>query len=183
MQEIFQYTENLKATIVARYIPGRYNAVSDSLSRMTQLPEWSLSPQILSIIFSKWGIPQVDLFASKRSAVVPVYVAEDVRDRSALYVDAFSRIWEWKLAWIFPPPCLLPIVLRHLNNAKGIYMVVCPRWEKVHWRGDLKARAIAPPFVVPDLEQNLIDLTTWLPPPRTEELQLEIWKVRGGPVK
>ncbi|KOB79363.1 putative transposon Ty3-I Gag-Pol polyprotein, partial [Operophtera brumata] len=111
VKKIFLLTNQLKITLLARYIPGRFNETADSLSRGKGLPEWSLTRPIVDQIFQRWGTPQIDLFASERSAVVPVYATENPLDRKALYVDAFTRIWKWDLAWVFPPPYLMPQVL------------------------------------------------------------------------
>ncbi|XP_048489159.1 uncharacterized protein LOC125491385 [Plutella xylostella] len=180
---IFLLADQLNITINAKYIPGRYNATADSLSRHQELPEWSLSNSVTDMIFNKWGTPEIDLFASARSRVVKKYATEDAQDRKALFIDAFAKQWNWNLAWIFPPPCMMPRILCHLNTARGTYLIVCPRWHKVYWRADLKARATAAPFTIKDLQSNLMDHRTQQPPPEVKDLQLEVWRVRGGPPK
>ncbi|XP_063382987.1 uncharacterized protein LOC134669396 [Cydia fagiglandana] len=172
--------QELRVTLVPFYIPGRYNVIADCLSRNKSLPDWHLSQTVTTRVFMKWGIPQIDLFATYQSKVVPVYATMDARDDQALFVNAFSRIWDYELAWVFPPPPLVPRVLQHLNRASGIYLLVVPRWEHVFWRADVRSRALAPPFRIWNLDQHLTDLSTNRTPPDVNNLHLEVWKIRGG---
>uniref|UniRef100_A0A8D9E8A0 Enzymatic polyprotein n=1 Tax=Cacopsylla melanoneura TaxID=428564 RepID=A0A8D9E8A0_9HEMI len=166
--------------ILPFFIPGKLNTTADSLSRGLSPPDWHLSPSIILPIFQRWGVPEIDLFATNRSKVVDRYVSRDPRDPLAVFIDAFSRPWMYNLAWVFPPPPLMPQVLHHLNTASGRYIIVAPRWPKVFWRADLKARTIAPPLVLPELKGHLTDLSSNRPPPQIAELTLEIWLIQGG---
>lgn len=169
-------------TIHPQFIPGRYNLTADSLSRKKKIAEWSLSPSVTRKIFERWGTPEIDLFATESSAVVPLYVSQDPRDKNAVFTNAFSRKWAFSLAWIFPPPTLVPQVLQHLNNAVGTYIVVVPKWEKSFWRVDLRQRATAPPYQIRNLQHHLVDLSSAAPPPEVNKLRLEAWRIRGGAI-
>ncbi|XP_046976031.1 uncharacterized protein LOC124542139 [Vanessa cardui] len=117
--KLLQLADKFEITLSAYYLPGRYNIIADRLSRGKNPAEWHLIHIATEKIFQKWGHPEIDLFASKNTAVVRNYVSIDCKDRSACYTDAFSRPWNYRIAWVFPPPSLLPRVLTHLNNAKG----------------------------------------------------------------
>ncbi|CAH2104341.1 unnamed protein product [Euphydryas editha] len=164
--KLLTLTDQFKITLSAHYLPGRYNTIADRLSRGKEVAEWHLLPQATGEVFRKWGPPEIDLFASRRSAVVRNYVSIDCRDQSASYIDAFSRPWQYQLAWVFPPPSLLPRVLTHLNRATGTYLVVAPEWPQVFWLQDLKSRALDHPHEIQNLSKTMIDMTTSQPPPQ-----------------
>lgn len=180
-ENILHYCENLNCHLAARYIPGSYNELADSLSRTKRLPEWHLKPSITNVIFQLLGTPDIDLFASYRSAVVANYVSEDAGDLKSRYTDAFSRPWQHNLGWLFPPPALIPRVLHHLETSSGVYLLIAPHWHKAFWMPEIKSRALRSPWEIPNLHQHLVDLQTNLPPPRVDDLNLQVWTIRAGP--
>lgn len=179
-RKLFLMTSALGIHLLPFYIPGIWNTIADTLSRHQMLPDWHIMPSISQTVFQRWGVPVVDLFASQASKVVDTYVTLDPQDPQAIFIDAFSRVWNFQLAWVFPPPPLIPQVLQHLNEASGRFIIVAPRWEKVFWRADLKARALAPPLVYNNLRSHLLDLTTGRPPTQIDDMVLEIWIIQGG---
>lgn len=178
--QVFHLIQEHNLYISLHHLPGRYNVEADHLSRGSHHPEWHLLPTLTKTVFAKFGVPQIDLFASHRAHVVPNYVSLDAMDNRAVYTDAFSQIWKYKLAWVFPPPFLMPKVLTHLNTATGTYLVIAPRWEKAFWRPDLKRRATAAPFTVRNLADVLIDTVSNKAPAKIHELTIEIWRCGGG---
>ncbi|KAI5640410.1 hypothetical protein NE865_07161 [Phthorimaea operculella] len=179
---LFQILDRNNILVIPHHIPGQYNVEADMLSRQKLQAEWTLTHETYQEIFHRFGKPQIDLFASKNAHVLPRYVTRDCSDHAAEYHDAFSREWHYVKAWIFPPPHLVPRVLAHLNKAKGIYMMVVPRWHKVFWRPDLKRRAIGPPWTLRNLRNKLIDTRTQMPPAQVDQMCLEVWSVKGGTI-
>ncbi|KOB73008.1 putative transposon Ty3-I Gag-Pol polyprotein [Operophtera brumata] len=177
--QIFEILDRFDIHLVTHHLPGRYNSVADRLSRRSILPKWHLLPALTDRVFSKWGVPEVDLFESARAHVVPRYVSLDQRDPAAWRHNAFAWEWAFGLAWVFPPPNLLPRGLMHLNRARGMFLIVAPKWPQAFKRADLKARVGAPPFTIQQLEYVLVDLSTGHPPPRVQDLKLDVWKCGG----
>ncbi|XP_044577064.1 uncharacterized protein LOC123260149 [Cotesia glomerata] len=140
--DLLHLVDQLEILLSAHYLPGKYNGIVDRLSRGGILPEWHLRPEATQEVFRKWGVPEIDLFASAESAVVKAYVSRDCKDQSARFIDAFSRVWDYSLAWAFPPPNLLPRVLAHLNRCRGRYLIVTPKWEQTFWMADLASRSL-----------------------------------------
>ncbi|CAH2226525.1 uncharacterized protein LOC120632649 [Pararge aegeria] len=179
-KQLLALVDDLDVVLVPHYLPGIYNVEADGLSRNRTASEWHLKQVEYQRIFSLWGTPEIDLFASKHAYVVPNYVTRDFSDSNACYHDAFSKSWTYHLAWIFPPPGLIPRVLRHLNKAEGRYIIIAPRWTKPFWRPDLKRRALKRPTKIRNLERNLVDTFTGRPPTRVSSLHLEAWLISGG---
>ncbi|KOB78750.1 putative transposon Ty3-I Gag-Pol polyprotein [Operophtera brumata] len=103
--------ESLGLTIHPFYLPGYYNYIVDCLSKGKILPDWHVLDEVTTTIFLNWGIPQIDMFETSRSKVVPAYAIE-AWDSQAAFINAFNQTWRYNLAWIFRPPPLIPRVLQ-----------------------------------------------------------------------
>ena len=75
----------------ARHIAGRLNVLVDILSRPSEMSgtEWSLHPSVFRALTREWGIPLLDLFATRWNQKLPLFVSP-VPDPSAMAVDALS---------------------------------------------------------------------------------------------
>ncbi|KAI5645626.1 hypothetical protein NE865_02293 [Phthorimaea operculella] len=178
--QLMSLLDNRNITMTAEYLPGRYNDIADRLSRGKRAAEWHLLRPAMDVIFRHYGVPQIDLFATRQTRVVERYVSKDCRDYSAQFCNAFSRPWQFQLAWVFPPPSLLPRVLHHLNSAQGEYLVVAPMWEKAFWLPELRRRALCEPLKISNLKRVLVDQSTGRAPPRIQDMKLYVWKIGGG---
>ena len=68
--------QSAKHTPRARHIQGCLNVIADSLSRKDKViqTEWSLHPQIFTLICKVWHKPMVDMLATKLNHKLPIYV-------------------------------------------------------------------------------------------------------------
>jgi len=174
---ILVLAHQLHITLLVYHLPGRFLLLPDALSRPGHhRPEWHLRPTAAQALWSTFGPPTIDLFASNQSHQVQHYVSFNVTDNQAVWIDAFSRPWKVKVAWLFPPPTLIPQVLRHLQSATGRFYLLAPHWESAWWIHELQVLAAAP-IPVPNLDRNLIDLDTGLPPPQVDRISLMLWPI------
>jgi hypothetical protein len=44
-------------------------------------------------------------------------------------IDALSMVWDFSLAFLFPPFPLLKRVVRRLEVSRGVFFLVTPFWE------------------------------------------------------
>ncbi|XP_077127806.1 uncharacterized protein LOC143783280 [Ranitomeya variabilis] len=64
--EIFQFAETHLASLTALHIRGIENTKADYLSRnRLRQGEWSLNRTVFRLITRAWGVPQIDLFATR----------------------------------------------------------------------------------------------------------------------
>ena len=110
---ILIWCQNHNVTLTARYVPGKLNVLADSLSRSHMIlpSEWTLSHNVLKPIWEIWFKPQIDLFATRFSKRLPLFVSP-VPDPQAWAVDAFSIPWNNLVAYAFPPFPIIGKVLR-----------------------------------------------------------------------
>ena len=114
--------------VISAFIPSEEILQADVASLFQLGPDWHLVPSVFCQVVSLWGTPQIDLFASRQSALLARFMLW----RTAVWlvaIDALSRVWDFSLAFLFPPFPLLRRVVRRLEVSGGVFLLVFPLWE------------------------------------------------------
>jgi hypothetical protein len=157
-QELLSLVDTHGISLKARHIPGRFNVIADRLSRQHQVlhTEWQLQPMILYRVFSHWGIPQVDMFATVHNAQLPTFVSP-VPDPRAIAVDALSLSWEDRWMYMFPPFPILNLVSRKLHSTKQAEIIlIAPWWPSQTWFPHVLSLCVDHPLALPHIPNLLI---------------------------
>ena len=159
-REVLLLAESLGARLVPRFIAGASNVIADSLSRPDQAPamEWSLHQEICDRLWSLWGTPQVDTFATLFNRKLPLYFSP-VPDPLAAGVDAFLQPWQGLFLYMFPPTKLLRRVIQKFRESPGAQAVlIAPGWPQQPWFPDLLSMSIDAPRRLPAWKNLLLSV-------------------------
>ena len=146
-EALLKWAYSLGWILSAKHVKGSCNVMADLLSRPDSIlpTEWTLSLSVLHPIWQKWGKPLLDLFATKYSARLPVYVSP-VPDDHAWEVDALSFSWTGLDAYAFPPFKLIPEVLQKVITDQPRLILIAPLWPSMIWFNMLHDMAHEPPI-------------------------------------
>ena len=126
---IWEFCISLGMHISAAHIPGKHNILADVASReFRDAAEWMISPHVFLDIVDKFGMPDIDLFASRLNHQTPDYVSW-LPDPGSKYIDAMLIEWEGFI-YLFPPFSMIWAVvckMRHDEKIEKAVLVV-PNW-------------------------------------------------------
>ncbi len=101
----------------AIHIPGFLNRTADELSRAAHPGEWRLHPQTVQLIWRRFGLAQVDLFASLETSHCQLFYS--LTD-GTLGTDALAHSWPRGFRkYAFPPVSLLAQTLCKGQRGRG----------------------------------------------------------------
>jgi hypothetical protein len=131
---IWDFARERNIWLSIQHIPGVDNVEADEASRyFRDSAEWGITPGIREVIFSKWGAPEIDLFATSRNCVIEKFASWGP-DPRATVIDCFQSDWSsFGSVYLFPPIPLIPKVIQKIvmEGARGILIV--PDWEAQMW--------------------------------------------------
>ncbi len=138
----------------AIHIPGELNCAADELSRQPALPgEWRLHPEVVQLIWRRFGDAQVDLFASPDTFHCQLFYS---LSEGTLGTDALAHSWPRGLRkYAFPPVSLLAQILCKVREDEEQVLLVAPYWPNRTWFPELMLLATAPPWQIP-LRRDLL---------------------------
>ena len=120
---------SLEHDIIIRicHIPGKFNILADSLSRLDRplKTEWALDQSVANSIFQMLNYPNVDLLATRFNHKLPLYISP-VPDNQALAIDALSMNLNFLHAHAFPPTILIPSVLAKIHQSGCRIVLIAP---------------------------------------------------------
>ena len=131
--DIWLWAEERNIWLTISHIPGVENVVADYKSRhFSDNVEWALSWNLFDKICTRFGCPDIDLFASRLNKKLEMYVSW-TPDPYASNIDAFSMNWRGTFFYAFPPfSCILKVINKALrDNATGVLVV--PWWPTQPW--------------------------------------------------
>lgn len=153
-QTILRWTEQYAVTIITQFVKGSSNVLADCLSRRSQIisTEWTLNQEVCNSLWKVWGMPLIDLFATRLNYRLPTFISP-FKDPMAIATDAFLYNWNNLDLYAFPPFAVIRKVLNKLRDSQGTTLtLIAPFWPQKEW--------------FPDLIQATMDTPLRLPPRR-----------------
>lgn len=144
-QKIWKWCEVRNLWVFASYIPSEENIADKHSRRVSIETEWELSKDAYDKIVKKFGMPTIDLFASRTNTKCTRYFSW-LKDPNSEMVDAFTVCWTDLKFYAFPP---FALILRTLNKiiadrAEGIMVV--PDWHSQPWYPVFKGLLVNEPL-------------------------------------
>ena len=83
-----------------------------------------LNPHLFAVADVRWGPHTFDRFGSFKTRQILRFSSRWL-DPCMEYLDAFTANWSGENNWLFPPPCIIPKVFKHLQfrHANGTLVV------------------------------------------------------------
>ena len=177
--EILQWCCQNRISLRAAHIPGKKNILADGLSRgrpVMKMTEWSLSQSVADRLFCLFERPNIDLFATRDNRKVTVYCSP-FPDPEAWACDALAVNWTGMYAYAFPPPILVPKVLKKVSQETCVVLLVAPFSPKQSWHPVLLELLVEFPRILPVSENMLTQQKGRVCHPDPNSLKLTAWKI------
>ena len=155
--DIWNYCNSVDLHITATHIPGKHNVVADRASReFHDETEWKLNPSIFRKYVEKWGMPEVDLFASRTNHQIDNYISYHP-DPGSMHIDAFTLNWNFQFSYAFPPfsPSVISRVLRKIVVDQAEVMLVLPKWSTQTWYPQMLNLLVEEPETISSIHLEL----------------------------
>lgn len=144
-RETLLWCKDRGISLAVTHLPGKLNVEADLASRhFHDDTEWSLDTHVYNSLITKWGNPEIDLFASRLNAKLPCYAAWKP-DPCAHFIDAFTLDWSvFKLVYCFPPFSVIGKVLQKIIFSETTAILVLPDWPTQFWYPRVMSMLVAP---------------------------------------
>ena len=175
--EILLHRRQLRVRPV--FLPSEENLLADAASRFQVLPDWHLHSNLFQQFVRRWGLPEIDLFATHLSAHLDRFFAWG-QSQEAEGFDALAQEWNFLLAYAFPPPAIIPRTLMKISLSPGKFILITPFCRAQKWFPLLPNLNVVDLRRLPSLPDQVIDLTTGKPPSSLSHLRLVAWMIISG---
>lgn len=177
--EIWSWCIEHSIWLSATHVPGSEN-ISDHGSRhFNDSVEWKLDSSIFKKLSELWGVPEIDMFASRCNKQVARYVSWKP-DYEAEFIDAFSMDWSNIFMYIFCPFSLVARVCAKLRQDEAECIMIGPVWPTQNWWNRLTEMLIDYPRVIPVTQKTLTIPTVDKVHPLAGKLNLMACRLSGS---
>ena len=114
---IYKLCQAYDIRLTVEWVSRDYNVVADELSRIENANDYMLDHSCFMSLDSLWGPHLVDHFASEKTKQLDRFCSRFL-NAGCEAADAFTVSWAGVNNWLFPPPFLVPRVLRYMSMSK-----------------------------------------------------------------
>ena len=129
---IFEVCMSFDIAIEMEWLPRSQNERADFLSRIVDLDDWSVNPELFRLVDSRWGPHTVDRFSSFYNAQIGRFNSRFWNPGSEA-VDVSTQDWSLDNNWLCPPISLVVRAVRHLIACKGTGTLIIPEWPSSYF--------------------------------------------------
>ena len=182
-KHIWQWCMKRQIWLSAAHLPGRENVIADTKSRhFNDQLEWKLNILVFNKIVQQFGMPSIDLFASRLNNQLHKYVAWQP-DPEAFAIDAFSLDWGRYQFYAFPPFCLIGRCLQKIKQDQAEGVIVVPNWPTQAWYPILVRMLVAKPILVHRHPQLLLQPVSSQSHPLYDRIDILCCRLSGKPLR
>ena len=167
------------------YVPGVENE-ADFLSRhFNENVEWKLCDKLFSAAIESFGVPEIDMFASRLNKQLDRFVSW-LPDPDAEAIDAFSVSWSDQYIYCFPPFSLIGRLLQKVRQDQAEVFLVAPLWTTQNFYTSVLEMLIQDPYIVKVGHKTLTlpqTQKTHRSHPLVNKLHLMLCRISGNPSK
>ncbi|XP_041453613.1 uncharacterized protein LOC121406809 [Lytechinus variegatus] len=109
------------------WIPREMNVMADSLSRISDSDDWSISHDVFQYLNQIWGPHVVDRFSCDYNAKCSRFNSRWGCPSTG--VDAFKQSWANEINWWVPPPRLAARAIGKIVKERAEGTLIVPVWE------------------------------------------------------
>ena len=154
--QIWHWCISQKIWLSAEYVQSSKN-IADSSSRLfNDNVEWMLCRHVFNCIVDLWGIPNIDMFASRLNKQISRFVSWKP-DPDSTFVNAFSLSWTELYFYAFPPFSLIGQCVQKLRRDGGECIFIAPIWPTQSWYPQLMQLLVDHPVILPK-KDNLLTI-------------------------
>ena len=129
---VYKLCRELGMRLSVEWVSRDENTRADELSRLEDCNDYMLDPACFNYIDALWGPHTIDRFASLKTKQLERYCSR-YHNPGCVAADAFTVSWSGEVNWLFPPPYLVPHVLRHMSAGRENGTLIVPEWRSASW--------------------------------------------------
>ena len=113
-------------------IPRDLNYVTDEISKIADLDDYTLHDELFNYIDTIWGPHSCDRFACHYNAKLQKFNTRYFQPGTD-GVNAFTQNWSHDNNWLFPPPYLLIKAINYAKTRKARGTLIVLIWKSAHF--------------------------------------------------
>ena len=161
IKKIWEFCIDRNLWIFASYIPSKRNKTADKGSpKLRHNLDWALHQWVFDKIVQQFGLPDVDLFASRANFKLKPYISY-YSDPEESSVNAFAFKWSGRKFYAFPLFSIIARVITKVEREQANGILIVRIFTTQAWFSRLLRLLVEKPLLLPDINMQGFVFLIW----------------------